>query len=884
MAPSLGFAGSSSRAAGHTPARTRTRPQYGWLIVAIGSLSAGSSICAAAVYQCQAKDGSYTFSVTPCAPDRVQVVLQSPSNASEPIPAQTTISAPPSTAPVNRSPVPGRPSASQTAIYKCTAQDGSAVYAGEPCGSDAKPQEVVRPPAPPAPPSRPTTPSLTPEIIAAAKDQSARETSAIVCSTQAFNEWIKAQGHPLPDPNVRIAKLTEIDNQCRRPLHLPDMVAAAPIAPPKPVLSGPAGDAAAAMLSELVKSGSIPRLRTYLSSPGVDINDRPGTDKALLDYAAEQNQADVARFLIEHGARVDAMQSQGSNRGFTALHRTAIVDAAPVAEQLLAHGAEVNVRGPLGITPLILAASSGSRRTAEVLLNHGADISVPTGHRETALSEATSHGHTDIARLLLTHVPVPTTQSMNTVAARGDLEPLRLMLMHDELVHDVDIRSKNEALRMTILGGTDRIEERKQMIELLLAHGADIDNVLDDPNVIPLMFAKTPDLVEFMLIHGANHEAHLPGARLAQAYVCDDRVKDSLGVLRVLVSHGIDFRGQPSPRGLTAMGCAERSGSSAVVSYLKDHGADTATSAKAAATVATPVAPSPSTPTTFVAPPIRNPLAPSTAKERRASEVLTRLSNGGTQTVSSHSLQDRAQALAPYFLKKLDPNNADWSDSSPKWPAMRAIVEKDLLGELSNKPTTGVQDLEWILVREYAAKVSDIDLKQLSDYLSSPAGQRYAAFQIKLDAIYVAGLQSLQTSQPAPQDTPTEGIRKQRATVLALANATMTAFAQYEAAKSAHGDISGYSAIPILASAVSSYKGAELDALAARYKADLPEFVTFTESATAKHHFAAMAAAQATIGPLFATEIEQLARNVEANHMAQWQKGYQEQIKNPARP
>ncbi len=389
-------------------------------------------------------------------------------------------------------------SESSAAIYKCAGPDGNTVYADTPCGSDAKPPQRVTAPqvptAPPAPPisSPPTSIALSPEMVAAVRDKSAREGSASLCSTRAFNEWIKAQGHPLPDPNVRIAKMIEISNQCRRPLNLPDMETPAPITAPKPILSGPAGEAAVAKLAELVKGGSIGQLQTYLSSPGVDINDRPGTDEALLDYAAEQNQAQIAQYLIAHGARVDAVQTQGRNAGYTPLHRAAIVDAADVTEILLAHGAEVNVHGPLGVTPLILAASNGSRRTAEVLLNHGADISTPTGHRETALSEATAHGHTDIVKLLLIHVPVPTTNSMNTVAARGDLDALRLMLMHDELVHDVSTSSKDQALRFAILGGTNRLEERKQMIELLQADGADIDNVLADPEVIPLMFAKTP--------------------------------------------------------------------------------------------------------------------------------------------------------------------------------------------------------------------------------------------------------------------------------------------------------------------------------------------------------------------------------------------------------
>jgi hypothetical protein len=102
---------------------------------------------------------------------------------------------------------------------------------------------------------------------------------------------------------------------------------------------------------------------------------------------------------------------------------------------------------------------------------------------------------------------------------------LRLMLMHDELVHDVGTPTKNQALRFTILGGNNRLDDRKQIIELLLAHGADIDNTLAERDVIPLMFATTPDMAEFLLSHGANREAKLPGAQLAQAFVCDDRVK-----------------------------------------------------------------------------------------------------------------------------------------------------------------------------------------------------------------------------------------------------------------------------------------------------------------------------------------------------------------------
>jgi Ankyrin repeats (3 copies)/Domain of unknown function (DUF4124)/Ankyrin repeats (many copies) len=453
------------------------------------------------------------------------------------------------------------------AVYKCAAKDGSATYSDQPCDQNAeviqvKPDSLHSVPATPATPQ-----SLDPQTIGAARITSERERMANLCSTNDFNSWIKSQGHPLPDPNVRIAKMVEISNRCRRALHLEDMKPIAAIPTPKPILQGPAGTTAATNLQDLVKSGSIDRLQKYLSSPGTDINDRPGTDEALLDYAAEQNQLPVARLLLEHHALVDAVQTQGQNRGYTALHRAAVADAADVAQLLLAHGAEVNMHGPLGITPLILAASNGSARTAQVLLDHGADVLTADGRSETALSAAAAHNHPDIVRALLIHVPTPTSINLNAIAMRGDVDAMRLIVGHDELVHDIPVKLKDEALRFTILG-PERFEERKQMLELLLADGTDIDNMTPGSDVIPLMLAQTPAMAEFLLVHGANKKARLGGPRLAQWLVCNNSGKDPQGTLQVLVAHGINIGGA-TPRGESAMPCAEHAHNAGLVAFLQ---------------------------------------------------------------------------------------------------------------------------------------------------------------------------------------------------------------------------------------------------------------------------------------------------------------------------
>jgi ankyrin repeat protein len=470
-------------------------------------------------------------------------------------------------------------------VYKCSAADGTTTYSDQPCAPNAQTVQVTPAPLHSAPTFGPKAPGpgqsgeraqrdapLTPATIAAAQEKSARETRATLCASRAFNTWIRVQARPLPDPNIRVAKMIEFSNQCRRPLGLSDMIPPAPIVAAKAILKGPAGDAAAIRLADWVKSGSIQQLQRYLSMPGININDRPGTDKALLDYAAEQNQVPVARFLLAHGALINATAHEGPDAGYTALHRAAISDAAEVAQLLLASGADVNVHGPLGITPLILAATHGSRRAAEVLLDHGADVFTADGHRETALSEATTRNHPDIVRLILMHAPTPTSTNFNSMAMRGDVDTLSILIRHDELVHDIPTTLKNEALRYTILG-SGRFEDRKQIIELLLADGVDIDNHQPGEDIIPLMLAQTPQMVQFLFEHGANQKAKVSGPRLAQQWVCNNRGKDPKGTLEIVVAQGIDIKGS-APRGSSALSCAERSNNPDLVAFLRAQGVE----------------------------------------------------------------------------------------------------------------------------------------------------------------------------------------------------------------------------------------------------------------------------------------------------------------------
>jgi ankyrin repeat protein len=75
-----------------------------------------------------------------------------------------------------------------------------------------------------------------------------------------------------------------------------------------------------------------------------------------------------------------------------------------VVEALLAHGADVNIRGgSLLMAPLDEAAYSGNKAIVELLIAHHADLNVRDQYGFTPLRMAASHGHTEIVNILRQH-------------------------------------------------------------------------------------------------------------------------------------------------------------------------------------------------------------------------------------------------------------------------------------------------------------------------------------------------------------------------------------------------------------------------------------------------------------------------------------------------
>ncbi len=173
------------------------------------------------------------------------------------------------------------------------------------------------------------------------------------------------------------------------------------------------------------------------------------------------------RAYLENGGDVDA---RDEIYGRTRLHHAAWDGYKFVAELLISHGADVNLRDKLMYTPLFGAANVGHTDVGKTLLENGADVNAADEYGGTALLDAACNGHADFVKLLLEY-------GANTNAKGwGDYTPLNLAAFcgHKRVVEilvDAGAEIDAEAIDGTPLHSAV-IHNHLDIARLLLARGA----------------------------------------------------------------------------------------------------------------------------------------------------------------------------------------------------------------------------------------------------------------------------------------------------------------------------------------------------------------------------------------------------------------------------
>ncbi len=179
-----------------------------------------------------------------------------------------------------------------------------------------------------------------------------------------------------------------------------------------------------------------------------------------------------------------ALADQASSDGTTALHWAVQQERVPAVESLIAAGANVNAKNRYGITPIVLAATTGNAAITRALLKAGADTNVNVPDTGKVLITAARAGNPEVIQLLLTagaDVNFAEKHSGQTAlmwaAAEGHSGAVNLLLkggaQPDAHAHD-----KKTALFFAVRKGDI------DSVTALIAAGADV-NARTEPKELP---------------------------------------------------------------------------------------------------------------------------------------------------------------------------------------------------------------------------------------------------------------------------------------------------------------------------------------------------------------------------------------------------------------
>ena len=228
-----------------------------------------------------------------------------------------------------------------------------------------------------------------------------------------------------------------------------------------------------------------------------------------LYYAALCGFHDLAQHLIvNHPQHVNA---PGGRHYITPLVAALAGNYFQIAELLLHHCADVEVRGCLQRTPLLSASQNGNPEVVEWLLTHGADANARSSDSWTPLHWATRSGHPQVARILLERKADINSRSssgrtpLHIASACGCLDVAEILLGHS-----VDVNARDNAHLTPLHLASGRLGIYKaiwlEVVCLLLKHGADVE-AKDDEGRTAFYFASSRglhDIAKLLSEHGTK--------------------------------------------------------------------------------------------------------------------------------------------------------------------------------------------------------------------------------------------------------------------------------------------------------------------------------------------------------------------------------------------
>jgi ankyrin repeat protein len=280
----------------------------------------------------------------------------------------------------------------------------------------------------------------------------------------------------------------------------------------------------------------------FLLDHGVDINEHDNLGRNALHFLAENPRVDSSRLfttLLARGANTDAttvpgFRSDPAGVEVTPLHEAAFNNEPELVRLLIDHGANVNAATTAGDTALDIAVLAEHIEIAQTLLSSGAAENASGAQPSTVLYQAVAWKRAEAVRFLVDHHFSLETKdtarsetALHAAARDGSIELLDLLIGAGANLAAVD-RMGRTPLHLAV--SSDQTEAAAH----LLAHGASVAT-MDRSGFAPIYYAKSDKMTSLLVEYHAKLPFHstLEGDALACASVVshanEARLNDILG-------------------------------------------------------------------------------------------------------------------------------------------------------------------------------------------------------------------------------------------------------------------------------------------------------------------------------------------------------------------
>ena len=230
-------------------------------------------------------------------------------------------------------------------------------------------------------------------------------------------------------------------------------------------------------LEALIENGAI----INYCEPGVEIHQTDERNKLgyttmePINLAIQNCNPKCARLLLENGARPNNKYFMGYEICLAPL------DNPECLELLLEFGADPNVFNRCGLSPLMKACKDHHIEAVRKLIKYGADVNAlcpPLFEQKSVLQFAINSGNIVIINILLGKGAKLARQgeyrysALHTAVMKGRADICRLLLQHGA---DANEKAEEGATPMMLACATPDLIERREIVQLLLDCGADVN-------------------------------------------------------------------------------------------------------------------------------------------------------------------------------------------------------------------------------------------------------------------------------------------------------------------------------------------------------------------------------------------------------------------------